>query len=212
MSGALGLSTASLGISGRGIAIPQRTPFAIHELLGLGNQERSRQTSQSDAILSASAFLASSLGGTFAHGSGIALKDPSPSIPYAAWKSTFVNALTNSAQNILNFGAAATANAQGSLLSKSEFKTGLENPSNERSSVDSIETNNTCGKKKKKKRRHRTIFSSFQLEELEKSFKEAHYPDVYAREVLALKTNLPEDRIQASRTNYCFLSETVGFS
>jgi len=31
---------------------------------------------------------------------------------------------------------------------------------------------------------------------LEKSFKEAHYPDVYAREMLSLKTDLPEDRIQ----------------
>lgn len=52
------------------------------------------------------------------------------------------------------------------------------------------------GKKKKKKRRHRTIFTSYQLEELEKAFKEAHYPDVYAREMLSLKTDLPEDRIQ----------------
>ncbi|CAN7988438.1 unnamed protein product, partial [Ixodes hexagonus] len=51
-------------------------------------------------------------------------------------------------------------------------------------------------RKKKKKRRHRTIFTSFQLEELEKAFKEAHYPDVYAREMLSLKTDLPEDRIQ----------------
>ena len=36
----------------------------------------------------------------------------------------------------------------------------------------------------------------FQIEELEKSFKDAHYPDVYAREMLSLKTDLPEDRIQ----------------
>ncbi|XP_064622709.1 homeobox protein ceh-10-like [Lineus longissimus] len=50
--------------------------------------------------------------------------------------------------------------------------------------------------KKKKKRRHRTIFTSYQLEELETAFKDAHYPDVYAREVLSLKTDLPEDRIQ----------------
>ena len=57
------------------------------------------------------------------------------------------------------------------------------------------------GKKKKKKRRHRTIFTSFQIEELEKSFKDAHYPDVYAREMLSLKTDLPEDRIQASESN-----------
>ena len=56
-------------------------------------------------------------------------------------------------------------------------------------------------KKKKKKRRHRTIFTSFQLEELERAFKEAHYPDVYAREMLSLKTDLPEDRIQASCPN-----------
>lgn len=43
---------------------------------------------------------------------------------------------------------------------------------------------------------YRTIFSSQQIEELEKAFKDAHYPDVYAREVLALKTDLSEDRIQ----------------
>ncbi|EDW06517.2 uncharacterized protein Dmoj_GI21475 [Drosophila mojavensis] len=55
------------------------------------------------------------------------------------------------------------------------------------------------GKKKKKKRRHsRTIFTSYQLEKLEEAFKEAHYPDVYAREMLSLKTELPEDRIQGS--------------
>nr|XP_057915297.1 visual system homeobox 1 isoform X2 [Doryrhamphus excisus] len=55
----------------------------------------------------------------------------------------------------------------------------------------------TCGSsQKRKKRRHRTVFTSHQLEELEKAFHEAHYPDVYAREMLAVKTELPEDRIQ----------------
>ncbi|KAM7327144.1 hypothetical protein ACRRTK_013511 [Alexandromys fortis] len=49
---------------------------------------------------------------------------------------------------------------------------------------------------KRKKRRHRTVFTAHQLEELEKAFGEAHYPDVYAREMLAVKTELPEDRIQ----------------
>ncbi|KAI4802325.1 hypothetical protein KUCAC02_020173 [Chaenocephalus aceratus] len=42
----------------------------------------------------------------------------------------------------------------------------------------------------------KTIFTSYQLEELEKAFNEAHYPDVYAREMLSMKTELPEDRIQ----------------
>ncbi|KAK3608589.1 hypothetical protein CHS0354_042581 [Potamilus streckersoni] len=51
-------------------------------------------------------------------------------------------------------------------------------------------------KKQKKRRRHRTIFTNYQLEELEAAFKEAHYPDLYAREVMALKIDLPEDRIQ----------------
>nr|XP_020445225.1 visual system homeobox 2-like isoform X2 [Monopterus albus] len=53
-----------------------------------------------------------------------------------------------------------------------------------------------CQSKKRKKRRHRTIFTSYQLEELERAFTEAHYPDVYAREMLSMKTELPEDRIQ----------------
>lgn len=51
----------------------------------------------------------------------------------------------------------------------------------------------------------RTIFTSYQLDELEKAFKEAHYPDVYAREMLSLKTDLPEDRIQVSTWINCYV-------
>lgn len=51
---------------------------------------------------------------------------------------------------------------------------------------------------------YRTIFTSYQLEELEKAFKDAHYPDVYAREMLSLKTDLPEDRIQVRLMYFYF--------
>lgn len=53
--------------------------------------------------------------------------------------------------------------------------------------------------KKRKRRRHRTIFTNSQIEELEKIFTTAHYPDVSAREKLSMKTGLPEDRIQVRR-------------
>ena len=55
----------------------------------------------------------------------------------------------------------------------------------------------------------RTIFTSYQLDELERSFKDAHYPDVNAREVLSLKTNLPEDRIQVSPRSRWTSKESV---
>ncbi|XP_047997677.1 visual system homeobox 2-like isoform X2 [Leguminivora glycinivorella] len=189
---------------------PQRSPFAIQELLGLSDTRESREryfeSRDNDRVLNLSesrerasyapqfplpASVASRVAYAAAFNAQAAvaaaflpappLLHPPPGFPQI--KSPYSPSQPHLSAVRQFYSELLLSTGVSSLEAAKDF------------TVDGLTGYN--GKKKKKKRRHsRTIFTSYQLDELEKAFKDAHYPDVYAREMLSLKTDLPEDRIQ----------------
>ncbi|XP_071962896.1 visual system homeobox 2-like [Antedon mediterranea] len=156
-----------------GPTTPQRCPFAIHELLGLGDTEK--QSPRPAPVLRSPTFFG------FPHDFPL---------PMYFGKPAYVPSLALGFQSGL---LQARQPSHEQLISRTSDTD--EEHENTRV-VSPTSTMSATNKKKRKKRRHRTIFTSYQLDELEKAFGDAHYPDIYAREVLSLKTDLPEDRIQ----------------
>uniref|UniRef100_A0A3Q3SL12 Visual system homeobox 2 n=2 Tax=Mastacembelus armatus TaxID=205130 RepID=A0A3Q3SL12_9TELE len=174
--------------------VHRRTGFGIQELLGLNKEPPAAPRRPLEALPHRAHVLpARSVLGHGSLGVGMGLLGPEGIHSFYS-QPAFLEVLSE-AQNVhlqpLHRAAHMEAQMEAQQSASSDSDDMSLSSSDQKFSKSSVSQS-----KKRKKRRHRTIFTSYQLEELEKAFNEAHYPDVYAREMLSMKTELPEDRIQ----------------